>query len=209
MTKIVCIGWSKTGTGSVGKMLRMLGYRTTQRPPKAPGKDIGPLHADFIPRRVLPLLKTHDAFHDFPWAYWFPLIDRLHPGSKFIYTHRKDAATWLASCEAFYMEPNETSQYLYNGHGMPDSPEAKRIWKARYMQHDAFVRAYFKDSEQLLTIDIDAGELAWERLCRFLGRPVPKGKQVPHLNKRKNSAVVVRGTWSPEYMRKYGEVLAV
>lgn len=186
MNKIVCIGWNKTGSASLAEMLRILGYSVTQEPWNGRGKDTPPLHVDYIPRRVMPLLERFQAFHDFPWCFWFPLVDRLYPGSKFIYTHRDSPARWLASASAFYSKRHPINEYLYNGHGLPDNRFAKRTWKARYVQHDEFVRAYFsKDNSDLLRINIDAGELTWERVCGFLGKDVPKGLPIPHLNKRK------------------------
>lgn len=188
MSKIVCIGWSKTGTGSVGQALRVLcgGASVTQRPFKGNGTaDLQPLDFGFIPQAVIPLLRKYRCFHDFPWAYWFPLIDKLYPGSKFIYTYREDTETWIRSCKAYYKPPgNPTSEMLYNGHRLPDSPQAETIWIRRYMQHHDFIDAYFSASgSNLLRINIDRGELAWDRLCGFLGVPVPDC-EMPWINRK-------------------------
>jgi hypothetical protein len=185
--KIVCIGWNKTGSASLAEMLGDLGYSVTQKPWNGKGKDLPPLDADYIPKRVMPLLEQYDAFHDYPWNFWFPLVDRLYPGSKFIYTYRKSPGAWLASASAFYGQSNPVNEHLYNGHGLPRDRFAKRIWKARYVQHHEFVKAYFsRRNSDLLKINIDAGELTWESVCSFLGKEVPDAP-IPHLNKRKDA----------------------
>jgi hypothetical protein len=65
MSKLVCIGWNKTGSSSLAEMLRILGYRVTEQPWNGRGKDIAPLHPDFIPGRVEPLMQAYGAFADF------------------------------------------------------------------------------------------------------------------------------------------------
>jgi len=72
-------------------------------------------------------------------------------------------------------------EWIYGpGQGNPQGLEA--LYTQRYERHNREVRDYFKDRpEDLLELNITLNE-GWEKLCPFLGLPVPK-TAFPHSNK--------------------------
>jgi hypothetical protein len=121
-------------------------------------------------------LASFDAFTHTPLAAIYKDLDRRFPNSRFILTTREQSS-WLASCqerirvsEAAGMPEGvrETQMRVY-GIGGFDRDTFRRV----YDRHLAEVGKHFEErSGQLLMMDVCAGE-GWERLCPFLGRPIP------------------------------------
>ena len=64
--------------------------------------------------------------------------------------------------------------------GCPEGNEA--VYVERYERHNREVLDYFRDRPgDLLVIDLP-GDAGWEKLCAFLGHPVPD-EPFPHANK--------------------------
>jgi len=170
--KIFGIGLARTGTTSLTKALRILGYRAVHFPTS------------------FDQILYHDAATDTSVACRFAELDRLFPGSKFILTVR-DEQSWLASYARF------RSLQIPIGKNWPMLREARRVreilfgtqefepeaWLAGYRRHTARVMEYFAERPQdLLVMNIAAGD-GWEKLCPFLGKPVPP-LPFPYLNKK-------------------------
>ena len=89
--KVFGIGIQKTGTSSIKRALRQLGYRVATA--------LG-VHDPHIARDVYDLafglLDRYDAFQDNPWAILYKELDEWCPGSKFILTVRP-AEKWIQS----------------------------------------------------------------------------------------------------------------
>jgi hypothetical protein len=166
--KIFGIGLSKTGTVSLTESLCVLGYQT--------------VHLPFTFAEI----EQHDAATDTSIACQFKLLDRLFPNSKFIYTVR-DIDEWLESCRHHWHGRNEVE--------LPTN-FLEKVDKALYgrtsfdraafievrQQHEAEVRAHFRNRKHdLLEMDICAGD-GWEKLCPFLEREIPS-VNFPHHNK--------------------------
>jgi hypothetical protein len=171
--KIFGVGLSRTGTTSLTKALRMLGYRTVHFPTSDEQ------------------IARHDAATDASVAYRFEELDRAYPGSKFILTVRDEEA-WLRSYEQF------RDQQTRIGRNWPMMRVARAVrlavygteefdrerWREGYRRHNQRVREYFADRPgDLLVMDITRGE-GWEKLCPFLGKPAP-GAPFPFTNKSK------------------------
>jgi hypothetical protein len=179
--KIFGIGFQKTGTSSLNRALRILGYNAaggirinhpkgvTIEPPLTKGK-------------VLPVALARvgaaDAFSDNPWPLLFRELDAAFPGSKFVLTHR-EPDLWLASMlRHFGDRPSDVMQWIY-GVPCPKGHEVRCLHV--YMGHNDAVRAHFAGRpDDLLEMDIGGGQ-GWLELCTFLGRPVPK-EAFPHDN---------------------------
>jgi hypothetical protein len=169
--KVFGIGLSRTGAKSLNQALEMLGYRS--------------LFVNTYPE-LEEGLSSFEAFTHTPLAALYQELDRRFPGSKFILTTREQSS-WLASCqqrigvsEAAGMpdDVRETQLRVY-GIGGFDRETFRRV----YDRHLAEVAEYFAARPgQLLTIDLCAGE-GWEKLCPFLGRPVPS-EPFPHAVER-------------------------
>src|SRR3990167_9492264 len=103
--KIFCLGFHKTGTSSLTKALRILGYATIHGDPRGswPGANEGVTFIEMIQRGdfVLPTFQQFDAFSDNPYFTIWREIYNLYPQSKFILTVR-DETSWINSCVKFY-----------------------------------------------------------------------------------------------------------
>jgi hypothetical protein len=172
------LGLSRTGTTSLNAALEQLGYRAKHYPSTRwwlGGVLIG-LKRDRLDR--------YDAFTDIPVIPLYKRLDRWSPGSKFVLTER-NIDDWLDSCE----------RYHRFGPAFVMGRRARLIRKAvygtatfdrvafreAYHRHSQDVLGYFADRPaDLLRMDITAGD-GWEKLCPFLGKPLPPGP-FPSLN---------------------------
>jgi hypothetical protein len=165
--KVFCIGFHKTGTSTLKDALRILGYRVTG-PNVLNDPDIA-RHAEDKARSLVGLF---DAFQDNPWPILYRMLDREFPGSRFILTIRP-ADQWLASVkDHFSIKATPMREWIYGpGRGSPFGNEAHYL--ERYERHNREVLAYFKDRpDDFLLLDVTSGD-GWEKLCPFLGVPVP------------------------------------
>ncbi len=168
--KIFGIGLSKTGTSSLAQALQRLGYRTKDcmGARSYVRGDLSSIDMDTV--------LAHDALTDTPIPSFYRDLDARFPGSQFILTVR-DRAGWLQSCRKQFNERSAAAQSeahrllfedLY-GTNVFDEEGFSR----GYERFVAGVHAYFKDRPgDLLVLDVTAGE-GWEKLCPFLGRPIP------------------------------------
>lgn len=116
-------------------------------------------------------------------------LDKRYPGSRFILTLR-DVDAWLASKkrlverEAPGLEADPAAmaarRNLYSGVYSSVAFDRAR-WRSAYEEHVAGVREYFDDREDLLELDITAGD-GWDKLCRFIEARVPDAP-FPHRNR--------------------------
>ncbi|KYK33200.1 MAG: hypothetical protein AYK22_01440 [Thermoplasmatales archaeon SG8-52-3] len=157
--KIFCIGYVKTGTTSLYKALSILGYRSVKM-----------LRGCVKPKEGwIKYIKSckYDAYTDYPMFVdnFFKEIDKAYPNSKFILTIR-DINSWLKSYTNYYFVSSDLS---------------KNEGKQKLNEHNKKVIAYFKDKpSKLLVMNIIDGD-GWEKLCKFLNKPVPN-KPFPHKN---------------------------
>jgi hypothetical protein len=178
--KIFCLGFQKTGTSSLAIALEHLGYRVCgyhQFRDLAAGPA---LTTAVIHDRVRSLLDEYDAFKDTPWPVLFKELDQWCPGSRFIVVIR-DPKKWIRSASRdFQRYPNEIHRWIY-GSAFPVGNED--AWIRRYTTHNREVQEYFAGrSDDLLTLQLDDGEVNWRSICNFLGHDVPD-RPWPHANK--------------------------
>jgi hypothetical protein len=126
------------------------------------------------PEKILKAAERYRSFEDGPWYELYRELDARFPGSKFVLTLRRDSVTHAKS---------SWDHGVRRGRHRGPCTEAYLAKKIRlYEQHTAEVREYFKDRpEDLLVLCWENGD-GWERLCPFLGVPVP-GVPIPHLNR--------------------------
>lgn len=168
--KIFGIGLSKTGTTSLARALEILGYKTRDYmgiTRYVPG-DLSSIDLDVI--------DANDAFTDTPIPSFYRELDARYPGSKFILTVR-DAEGWLQSCKKQFNQKladkqSEASNRLFMDlYGCTVFDEER--FQGGYAKFTSGAYQYFRDRPQdLLVMDIAAGE-GWEKLCVFLGVPIP------------------------------------
>lgn len=179
-TKVFCIGTYKTGTTSLHKALKILGY-------KSPRLFAWPVFWKYGDKSYIKELKktNYNAFVDFPFGHNefvdFPLghndlykkIDVSIPGSKFILTIR-DSECLKKSRFNFYKNSPWSSIMTDNL-----SEKIKHISE----RNDEII-SYFKNRKsQLLVMDITKGD-GWDKLCNFLNKSIPN-KPFPHKNRGK------------------------
>ncbi|MES2497572.1 MAG: sulfotransferase [Pseudomonadota bacterium] len=135
-------------------------------------------------------IATHfRAFHDRPWNVkdLYQTLDHAFPGSFFILTWR-DPEAWWRSTERWLgiTHPDDHAKLeRYYKHLDTDNVDKERFI-AGYLAHNADVRRYFGSRTDFLDINFEHGD-GWERLCRFLGVPVPDCP-FPHENKQRYRA---------------------
>jgi len=160
--KVFCIGFWKTGTTSLFQAFKILGYRSGRLVKHLKKKNES--WSELIKR------CNYDAFTDDPMSFIYKELDDAFPNSKFILTFREKE-----SFARSYMN------YFKGTHLEKTKDEMKKILKD-YENNIKEIKKHFKDrSNQLLIIDITKGE-GWDRLCKFLEKPIPD-VPFPHKNK--------------------------
>jgi hypothetical protein len=189
--KIFCIGFGKTGTTSITKLLTKFGFTIGNQ---AVGEILGEdwsVHKRV--ERIIGFCYTADAFQDAPFGYpgLYRELDKAFPGSKFILTLRDSPEQWLDSVVRFQTKmfssdktrpPNEEDKrnalYRYKGYLLQNSrnnwdyPNVplfdEKSYKKRYSDHINDVRDYFKDrADDFIEINVSRKE-DFKRLCEFL-----------------------------------------
>ena len=183
--KVLGIGLSKTGTTSLTTALQTLGIATIHNPHD--GRTQRELQSGH-PR--LSVLEEYQAVTDIPVAPYYPQLDTIYPGSKFILTVR-DVDSWIVSARNHWrLIPSWEADPFYGFlhaavYGCLDFDEERFRWA--YESHRRAVTRYFAGrDEDLLVMDIVGGD-GWEVLCPFLGREVPD-TPFPHKNTRAETA---------------------
>ncbi len=185
MTKIFGIGLHKSGGTSLCSALKDLGYSARQG-------FLPSLEADESGRVSLdPSVLVEDgAFVDNPMHLLYPEADAYFPGSKFILTKR-EKESWLGSAADHFSETRSAvREQILGKHINPYLVELygshtfdHELFSAAYDRYHAEVARYFAGREgDLLEVNICGGE-GWDRLCDFLGQPIPD-KEFPHSNKK-------------------------
>jgi len=174
--KIFCIGLNKTGTVSLHVAFKILGFKSIHN--KYRKKFIGSIMSDNLKnkKRILSGIEHYDAYSDWSFPstmYLYKVFDKQYPNSKFILNTR-NLEDWVSSREKHVKRttPNLKKiqkKYPKNSWFNLDKEKWKKEWKD--LHRDVF--SYFKNRPQdLLVINVPAGE-GWEKLCPFLGVPIP------------------------------------
>lgn len=100
--KVFCIGYNKTGTTTMERVLADLGYRM----PDQGVQEALVVEESFLGnhRPLYDLCRNFDAFQDMPFSQGltYAVVDALFPGSQFILTVR-DSAEWFESLTRFHL----------------------------------------------------------------------------------------------------------
>ena len=189
--KIFCIGFVKTGTSSMAKLLKQFGFIIGNQPVAEVLAEDWSLHKRV--ERIISFCYTADAFQDAPFGYpgLYRELDKAFPRSKFILTVRDNPEQWFDSLVRFHTKmfssdksrpPDEEDKrnalYRYKGFMLQsarnnwDYPNVpmydEKEYKQRYSNHNDDIRAYFKDRPDDF-IEINVGHKRdFKRLCAFL-----------------------------------------
>lgn len=186
-SKIFGIGFHRTGTLSLARALRQLGFRCKHNPHRMFDNIC---RGEFrFPRAV----DRFDATVDLPVPLIFRELDREYPGSQFILTVR-ETDTWIPSVRrlvAEHISENMHERDRKLTYGITHFDEA--VYRAVFERHRMEVENYFRQrTDDLLIMDITQGE-GFEKLCPFLGVPTINAP-FPHRHKSDQACV---GTRSP------------
>jgi hypothetical protein len=169
--KVFGIGLGRTGTTSLTRALEILGYRAKHCPHfylDAGGQ------LCVSPEQI----EQYEALTDEPVALIYRTLDQQYPHSRFILTVR-EMESWLTSRENNSRAMNE---WWAKNPAVPVLHTAlfgtamfeREPYAQAYRKYVDGVYACFRDRpDDLLVMDICAGE-GWEKLCPFLGKPVPE-----------------------------------
>jgi len=180
--KIFGIGFHKTGTTSLGRALRALGYRVHKGFTfNLPNKRISipePVTLEKIRNAAFPMIRYYSAFEDNPWPLLYKEIDLAYPGSRFILTSR-DPERWFRSAARYFdRRASPMNDFIY-GQRHFVMADNKAVALSRFNRHNQEVRDYFADRpDDLLVWDLEA-EPDWQKLCAFLDLAIPK-RDFPH-----------------------------
>ena len=180
---VICVGFHKTGTTSIGAALSILNYRVkgeTSRPL------IPILNGNY--NKVLKMLKNYNAVQDIPWFRIYKELDELIPNSKFILTIRDEESWYSSAVKHFGNIMIAQHEWIYGrGKGLLKNNKENTI--NVYRNHNHNVKEYFKDRpDDLLILDFTKND-EWEQLCSFLSQDIPN-VSFPHANKSSNKKTV-------------------
>jgi hypothetical protein len=180
-TRIFGIGMQKTATTSLDAALKILGFDSAHW---LDGKWAVAILREMRAKGRSDTLERHYALCDLPIAILFKELDRAYPGSKFILTVR-DEVDWLVSARDHWSYEHNThrtdwdkwpaADFIHRAtYGQKHFDAA--VFLARYRQHNAEVREYFRNRpDDLLTLEMgrDSQQSLWIKLCGFLEKPIP------------------------------------
>lgn len=167
--KVFGIGLSRSGSMALNTALKILGYRSLF------------LLSD---RQFEKNLSKYDAFTHVPLATRYRELDSRFPDSKFILNVR-DQESWLQSCEKWWAV-TESARKTGGEREVPlriygTDRFDREIFRRVYDEHLNDVSRHFAGREHaLLILNICGGE-GFEKLCPFLGKPIPT-LPFPHEN---------------------------
>ena len=175
-TRVFGIGFHKTGTSSLARVLYILGYNVAGYISDQEKK----LTKEEITEVMLSDMDNFDAAQDTPWFIFYRMLDEEFPRSKFILTTR-DENKWIKSVVKHFGKKTIKMHELIYGTGVAKGNED--IYLTKYREHHAEVKAYFADRpDDLLIIDM-AEENKWEKVTSFLGFLDVPNLDFPHANK--------------------------
>ncbi len=179
--KIFAVGLQKTGTSTLAVSLQKLGYTTLNNNRK--------LYFAYLKGDKSGLKDYYDradAYHNWPTPMVYRELYELYGAKgRFILTVRRSPETWLRSLKNHVLRrtpySNRRHRVIYR-YLFPQGREAEHI--AFYEKHNKGIRDFFRErnaEDQLLEICWETGD-GWEKLCSFLGLPVPDAP-LPHANR--------------------------
>jgi hypothetical protein len=199
-SKVFGIGLSRTGTKSLTSALHALGISVAHYPDdETTLRELIEGNYDFS------LLQKLDGITDITVSAFYPQLDKLFPGSKFILTVR-DKESWLKSMKKHWSGRPAFADEEEISFSKQTHMNIRRLLRAAvygcyefneerlsyvYDQHYKNVMEYFKSRpESLLVLDICGGQ-GWNQLCSFLNAPA-LSQPFPYTKKQSALAAFVQ-----------------
>lgn len=137
--KVFCIGYNKTGTTTLDKVLSDLGYKMPKQTRQETLVVEEIFRGNYEP--LFALCKEYDAFQDMPFSQGvtYAIVDAVFPKSKFILTIREPDA-WFESLVRFHLKGILKKAGLEN---LDDFSESTFKDKAIYL-HENYLQTVVK-----------------------------------------------------------------
>jgi hypothetical protein len=125
---------------------------------------------------ALSLIEQNESFVDWPFPLMYQeIFSRFGDRARYVLTKRASSADWLQSLKHHCLRtpPDEHCRTLAYGFDYPHGFEEFHL--QFYERHNREVEVFFEMQRArhlLLDISWDAGD-GWDKLCGFLGEPVP------------------------------------
>ncbi|GIV30545.1 MAG: hypothetical protein KatS3mg034_1118 [Vicingaceae bacterium] len=202
--KIFCIGFNKTGTTTLAKVLEDFGYRLADQDQSER------LFRYWKERNFKPIIefcKKADAFQDIPFSlpFTFQVLHFAYPHAKFILTVRDSEEEWYESLYRYHVnlfgdgktvteEDLQNAKHIWKGwafevnqhryHPPKGEPYHKETLIKSYKTHNYIVEEYFHDKpDSFIKINVAKKE-DYFRLAQFLNKK-PLYDDFPWLNRSK------------------------
>lgn len=204
--KIFCIGFNKTGTTTIARVMKDFGYQLGDQT-KSELLLKNWFLRDF--KSITDFCNTAEGFQDIPFSlpYTYTVLDNYFHNAKFILTIRDNENQWYDSITRYHSRlwsKNNTlpsikelkmSNYGYLGFAYDyykyvfNTPVTdiynETILKDTYLAHNNAVMDYFKGKPESLIVINVSHSLDYFRLCDFLEKK-PLYDKFPWENKTKN-----------------------
>lgn len=176
--KILGVGLGRTGTASLTTALQLLGLKCIHN-------DVERLNDILLGTNSSPNFRRYDdvdAVTDVPTAYFFEEFLKAYPGLKCVLTLRNEDDWWRSIATHFRRIPIASEQenpvrWRIRHYIFGSAKPYEFLYKKKFREHNARVLACVPKN-QLLVMDITQGD-GWEKLCGFLGIPVPQNVDFP------------------------------
>jgi len=137
--KVFGIGLNKTGTTTLGRCGKILGYRGTSYD-KGLLEDVV-LRKDFV--RIKQVVENYELFEDWPWPLIYKELDLMFPGSKFVLTVRKSEQAWFKNLKEHSMRTHPFRHCRQLAYGYRYASAHEKEHSELYRLHIDNVRSYF------------------------------------------------------------------
>lgn len=163
------IGTGKTGTWSITKALKILGYKTIRYPSLS---------------KFWELVDKYEAATDASVTIHYKELDKKYPKAKFVCLQR-DFNSWFKSIKKEMNKKKSLNKWQKEARIKlwGSSTFNKRNVKKGYYKINKDIKNHFKGRKDILFMNIIKGD-GYEKLCPFLGKPILK-RSFPHLHKSK------------------------
>ena len=200
--KIFGIGYNKTGTTSLSKIMDNNNILTApQKPFECNLESFFYKNYSTYTKMIKNDYYEYSFFQDVPFSLpnFYKVLDEEFENSKFILTVRDDEHEWYNSLIRFYKKifpnftnPKRINGYVYEGmlfkilteaYGASKvNPYCEKTLKKSYVQHIKNVQEYFKNRKKdLLILNLKDEELI-PKMEKFLDINF-SNKEIPHLNR--------------------------
>lgn len=200
--KIFCIGYNKTGTTSLKRLMNNNNINSApQKPFECNMESYFYKNYSTFVNMIKDDYHKYDFFQDIPFSLpnFYKVLDEEFDDAKFILTVRDNEDEWYDSLIRFHKKgfvkfdtPKKIS-FIYEGltykiltlawNSKKDNPYDKKSLKESYLKHIKDVKEYFKDKNNLLIINLSQNNVI-EKIENYLNIEL-KNKKIPHLNKTK------------------------